>query len=147
MRKVARSTLVPYTSSEMFALVDDVEAYPRFLPWCDEARVESRSDDVLVATLGVHLGPLHKRFTTRNTRAGVEAIEMELVGGPFRHLQGGWRFRELTEGCEVSLALEFEFENRLTNRMFGMLFEQTVNSLVDAFARRARELYGPRVPS
>lgn len=147
MRKVARSALVPYTASEMFALVDDVEAYPRFLPWCDEARVESRSDDVLVATLGVHLGPLHKRFTTRNTRRGVEAIEMELVGGPFRHLQGGWRFRELAEGCEVSLELEFEFENRLTNRMFGMLFEQTVNSLVDAFARRARELYGPRIPS
>lgn len=144
MRKVARSALVPYTAREMFALVDDVEAYPLFLPWCNEAVVESRSGDVLVATLGVHLGPLRKRFTTRNTRRGFEAIEMELVGGPFRHLQGGWRFREVGEGCEVSLELDFAFENRLTNRMFGVLFEQTVNSLVDAFARRARELYGPR---
>lgn len=131
----------------MFALVDDVEAYPQFLPWCNEARVESREDGVAVATIGLHLGPLRRRFTTRNTRRPWESIDMALVGGPFRHLAGGWRFQELTDGgCKVSLELDFEFESRLTNRMVGPLFEQTVNSLVDAFIRRAKEIYGPHSP-
>lgn len=145
MRQVNRSATVPYTAREMFQLVDDVESYPEFLPWCNEAFVQSRSDHTVVATLGLHLGPLKKRFTTRNIRREFDAIDLELVGGPFRHLEGGWRFRELPDGgCSVCLELAFDFESRLTNRMFGALFEQTINALVDAFTRRARELYGSR---
>lgn len=147
MRRVNRSALVPYGARAMFALVDDVEAYPQFLPWCDHALVESREEGVVVATIGLHLGPLRKHFTTRNTLRRWESIDMELVGGPFRHLSGGWRFQELTDdGSRVSLELDFEFENRLTNRMVGPLFEQTANTLVDAFIRRAKELYGTHTP-
>jgi ribosome-associated toxin RatA of RatAB toxin-antitoxin module len=145
MRKVNRSALVSYTAREMFALVDDIACYPEFVPWCNEATVESRSDTTVVATLELHKGPISKHFTTRNTGSGFEAIDMELVGGPFRHLSGGWRFKEIEgEGCRVSLELEFEFESRLVDTMFGAFFKEAGDSLVDAFTARARDVYGPR---
>ena len=145
MRKVNRSALVPYTAREMFSLVDDVESYPEFVPWCNDATVESRSGNSVVATLELHKGPISKHFTTRNTRRDFEAIDMELVGGPFRQLSGGWRFRDIEDqGCRVSLELEFEFESRLVDMMFGAFFKEAGDSLVDAFTKRAREVYGPR---
>jgi ribosome-associated toxin RatA of RatAB toxin-antitoxin module len=145
MHKVDRSALVPYTAREMFSLVDDVEAYPEFVPWCNDATVESRTRDTLVATLELHKGPISKHFTTRNTRRDFEAIDMELVGGPFRQLSGGWRFRDIEDqGCRVSLELEFEFESRLVDMMFGAFFKEAGDSLVDAFTARARDVYGPR---
>jgi ribosome-associated toxin RatA of RatAB toxin-antitoxin module len=145
MRKVNRSALVPYTAHEMFSLVDDIESYPEFVPWCNEATVESRSGDTVVATLELHKGPLSKHFTTRNTRRNFEAIDMELAGGPFRQLSGGWRFLEIeNQGCRVSLELEFEFENRVVDVMFGTFFKDAGDSLVEAFTARARDVYGPR---
>lgn len=145
MRKVNRSALVPYSAREMFSLVDDIESYPEFVPWCNDATVESRSDESVVATLELHKGPISKHFTTRNTPRGFEAIDMELVGGPFRQLSGGWRFREVeNQGCRVSLELDFEFENKLVDMMFGAFFKDAGDSLVDAFTTRAREVYGPR---
>jgi ribosome-associated toxin RatA of RatAB toxin-antitoxin module len=145
MRKVSRSALVPYTAREMFSLVDDIESYPEFVPWCNDATVESRSDDAVVATLELHKGPISKHFTTRNTRRDFEAIDMELEGGPFRQLSGGWRFREIEDqGCQVSLELEFEFENTLVDMMFGAFFKDAGDSLVDAFTARARHVFGPR---
>jgi ribosome-associated toxin RatA of RatAB toxin-antitoxin module len=145
MRRVNRSALVPYTAHEMFSLVDDIESYPEFVPWCNEATVESRSGDTVVATLELHKGPLSKHFTTRNTRRDFAAIDMELVGGPFRQLSGGWRFLEIeNQGCRVSLELEFEFESRLVDVMFGAFFKDAGDSLVEAFTARARDVYGPR---
>jgi ribosome-associated toxin RatA of RatAB toxin-antitoxin module len=129
----------------MFALVDDIASYPQFVPWCNEATVEGRSDDTVVATLELHKGPISKHFTTRNTGRGFEAIDMELVAGPFRQLSGGWRFREIEgEGCRVSLELEFEFESRLVDMMFGAFFKEAGDSLVDAFTARARDVYSAR---
>jgi ribosome-associated toxin RatA of RatAB toxin-antitoxin module len=145
MWKVNRSALVPYTAHEMFGLVDDIESYPEFVPWCNDATVDSRTGDTVVATLELHKGPVSKHFTTRNTRREFEAIDMELVGGPFSQLTGGWRFREIeNEGCRVSLELEFAFENRLLDMMFGAFFKAAGDTLVDAFTARARDLYGPR---
>ena len=145
MRRVDRSALVPYSAREMFMLVDDVESYPEFLPWCDDAEVLSRSDDVVEARLELHKGGVSNHFTTRNTRREFEAIDIALVGGPFRHLQGGWAFKEIgEEGCRVSLQLEFEFESMFVDLMFGAFFEETCNSLVDAFSRRARDVFGAR---
>jgi ribosome-associated toxin RatA of RatAB toxin-antitoxin module len=145
MRKVERSALVPYSSREMFRLVDDVESYPDFLPWCSDAVIEEQENDATVATLELHKSGMTKRFTTRNSRRPYSAIDLALVGGPFRHLAGGWRFRDLGEGgCEVSLDVEFAFDNRLVDMMFGPFFEDTCKSLVDAFIRRAAEVYGSR---
>ena len=129
----------------MFVLVDDVEAYPEFLPWCNDAEVRNRTDNIVEATLELHKGSLSNHFTTRNTRREFETIELELIGGPFRHLQGGWQFTEIgEEGCKVALELEFEFENKLIDMMFGAFFEDTCNSLVDAFTKRAQVVLGAR---
>lgn len=145
MRRVDRSALVGYSAREMFMLVDDVESYPEFLPWCNDAVVHNRSDETVEATLELHKGGVSNHFTTRNTRREFESIDIALVGGPFRHLQGGWRFDEIdNEGCKVSLQLAFEFESMFVDLMFGAFFEETCNSLVDAFTRRAADVFGPR---
>ena len=145
MRKVRRSALVPYSAREMFVLVDDVEAYPEFLPWCHDAEVHNRSREIVEATLELHKGSLSRHFTTRNRRSEFESIGIELVGGPFSHLSGGWQFRELGEtGCKVILELDFEFSSLLVDMMFGAYFEDTCNSLVDAFTRRAAGIFGAR---
>ena len=145
MRKVNRSALVPYSAYEMFCLVDDVEAYPEFLPWCNDAEVHKRTDDIVEATLELHKGSMSNHFTTRNTRHEHDAIDIELLGGPFRHLKGGWRFKDLgQEGCKVSLELDFQFESMVVDLMFGRFFEETCNSLVDAFTQRAASVFGAR---
>ncbi len=127
----------------MFGLVDDIAAYPEFLPWCHSAEVHSRSDEVVEATLELQKGAISKKFTTRNSRREFETIDLALVGGPFKHLRGGWRFKDLGDaGSKVSLDLEFEFESRLTDMLFGTFFEEVCNSLVDAFSRRAAVVFG-----
>jgi ribosome-associated toxin RatA of RatAB toxin-antitoxin module len=143
MRKVRRSALLPYRAQDMFVLVDDVEAYPDFLPWCNSARVVNRSDEQLEATLELQKGALSKTFTTRNQRHEFESIDLALVEGPFRHLSGGWRFKDLgDDGCKVSLELDFEFRSRAADLMFGAFFEQVCNALIDAFSKRAAVVYG-----
>jgi ribosome-associated toxin RatA of RatAB toxin-antitoxin module len=145
MRKVDRSALVPYSAREMFVLVDDVEVYPSFLPWCNSAVVHKRSAETVEATLDLHKGAVSNKFTTCNTRSEFDSIGITLVGGPFRHLAGGWTFKDLgDEGSKVSLELEFEFESRLVDMMFGAFFEDTCNSLVDSFTRRAETVFGVR---
>jgi ribosome-associated toxin RatA of RatAB toxin-antitoxin module len=145
VRKVNRSALVPYTAREMFQLVDDVESYPEFLPWCSDAEEHNRSTESVEATLELHKGSLSNHFTTRNTRREFDEIDIALIGGPFRRLQGGWRFTDIgSDGCRVSLELEFEFESLLVDMMFGSFFEETCNSLVDAFTKRAKSVFGAR---
>jgi len=143
MRKVNRSALVPYSAEDMFALVADVESYPRFLPWCRDVEVHSREGDTVEVTLELHRGKLSRRFRTRNTMTPSERMNLDLVGGPFRHLSGGWRFQQLGEaGSKVSLHLDFEFDSRMLDMMIGAYFEDICNKLVDAFTKRASEVYG-----
>lgn len=145
MRRVLTSALVPYSAEEMFRLVDDVDAYAEFLPWCNHSEVLNRSDDTVEAKLELHKGAVSKSFTTCNTSRPNEAIDIALLGGPFRHLDGGWRFESLgDEGCKVTLDLEFEFDSRIADMMFGAFFQETCNSMVDAFTRRAADIYGDR---
>ena len=136
---------MPYNSAEMFALVDDIDAYDEFLPWCSQSEVLARNDHVVDASLEVHKGALSKTFSTRNTNSLHEAIDIALIGGPFKHLSGGWRFESLGDsGCKVMLDLEFQFESRIVDAMFGPFFEETCSSLVDAFIDRAVSVYGDR---
>jgi ribosome-associated toxin RatA of RatAB toxin-antitoxin module len=143
---INRHALVPYTPAEMFALVDDVEAYPSFLPWCRQARVLARSDDEVRATIELAKGSIRKSFTTCNRLQRDKMIEMRLVEGPFSRLEGFWRFDALTDGrsSKVALDLEFEFSNRLVAMAIGPVFNQIANTLVDAFVKRANETYGAR---
>jgi ribosome-associated toxin RatA of RatAB toxin-antitoxin module len=143
MRRVNRSALVPYSAEQMFALVEDVEAYPSFLPWCNDVEVHSRDGDVVEVTLELHKGRLSKRFRTRNTLHRCDAMDLALIGGPFRQLSGGWRFQQLgEEGSKVALKLEFEFDSRMLDMVIGAYFEDICNKLVDAFTRRANVIYG-----
>jgi ribosome-associated toxin RatA of RatAB toxin-antitoxin module len=140
MRKVSRSALVPYSASQMYTLVEDVESYPDFLPWCSDAVLHWREGNVLEGSVEMHRAGLRRRFRTRNTMHPDEAIDMTLVDGPFSHLSGGWQFKALgTAGCKVSLDMEFEIRSRATDRLLGRYFEDICNSLVDAFVRRAGE--------
>jgi ribosome-associated toxin RatA of RatAB toxin-antitoxin module len=135
--------LVPFAAGEMFTLVDNVEQYPAFLPWCKSAVVLSRTDQVVEATLELQRGAVSKKFTTRNTCREFESIELALIDGPFRQLAGGWTFKGLGDaGSKVSLDLEFEFESTLVDMIFGSFFEDTCNSLVDSFTQRAESVYG-----
>ena len=142
MRKVNRSALVPYSAAQMYALVRDVEAYPLFLPWCHAAEVHIRESDFIEASLELSRGRIRKRFRTRNVLRENEFLGIELVGGPFRHMSGGWTFQQLGDaGCKVWLTLEFEFESRATDVIFGRFFEHTCNTLVDSFTRQAARIY------
>ena len=144
MRAVSRSALVPYTTRQMYLLVKDVEAYPEFLPWCNDAEVHIREPDYIEASLELHHRGISKRFLTRNALKEDESLGIELVGGPFRRLSGGWLFSSLGEaGSKVSLQLEFEFDSRATDIIFGRFFEKICNTLVDSFTRRAAEMYKP----
>ena len=145
MKTINRSALVPYTADEMFRLVDDVQSYPEFLPWCRSARELARNEDEVQASIEVQRGALQKTFTTVNRFQKNKIIEMRLKEGPFKHLEGFWRFDPLGEnGCKVSLDLEFEFSGRLLNMTVGPVFNQIANSMVDAFCGRAEQVYGKR---
>ena len=138
MREVKRSALVNRDPAQVFALINDIESYPQFVPWCTHARVLSRTPREIVATLGVRQGALQGEFTTRNSLEPAQRVNMHLVSGPFRTLEGEWLLRPLPQGCEVCLTVRFAFKSRLTGLMFEPLFARTLESLVDAFVQRAR---------
>jgi ribosome-associated toxin RatA of RatAB toxin-antitoxin module len=141
MREVKRSALVNRPPAEVFGLINDIESYPQFLPWCTHAQVLSRSQHEIIATIGVRQGALHGEFTTRNTLDPDHTIRLQLVSGPFRTLEGEWRLTPVdAHGCRVELTMRFAFSNRLTAMLFEPLFAQTIGSLVDAFVARARSL-------
>jgi ribosome-associated toxin RatA of RatAB toxin-antitoxin module len=143
VRQIERQALVPYTPAQMYALVDDIARYPEFLPWCKGAQVVSRSSAEVVATIHVHKAALDTHFTTRNRLEPPGAIHMELVQGPFKTFQGEWRFSAIGDkGSKINLSLRFAFSNPLNAWVLEPVFEHTSNTILDAFVRRARQIYG-----
>ena len=141
MRQLTRSALVAQPPSRMFALINDIERYPEFVPGCTHARVESRTPAEVVATIGVRKGPLQAEITTRNTLEQDRLVTMTLVRGPFKELTGEWKLTPVgADGCRIELFMRFAFANRMSAMIFEPIFEQTASSLVDAFVTRAREL-------
>jgi ribosome-associated toxin RatA of RatAB toxin-antitoxin module len=139
MREVKRSALVAQPPSRLFALINDIESYPRFLPWCTHARVQSRSEHEIVASIGVKQGPLHGEFTTRNELEPDKRIVMHLVSGPFKMLEGQWVLTPIgPDGCRVELTMRFAFKSALSAVLFEHKFAETVGSLVEAFVTRSR---------
>jgi len=136
---------VPYSAAEMYALVNDVESYPQFLPWCRSSRVLSRNEDEVRATIELARGAIQKSFTTCNRLQKDKMIEIRLVEGPFHHLEGFWRFDALDEkASRVSLDLDFDFSSRILSLALGPVFGQIANTLVDSFQKRAVQVYGKR---
>ncbi|WP_041381702.1 type II toxin-antitoxin system RatA family toxin [Spiribacter curvatus] len=145
MTTVSRSAIVRYSAHQMFDLVDDVEHYEDFLPWVKRSHERERTEDRVVGELLFSKAGFEKSFVTRNLRQPGKMIEIRLIEGPFRHLEGFWRFEPMGEGaCKVSVDLEFEFSSRLLAMAFGRVFTQVAGTLVDSFVTRANTCYGQR---
>ncbi len=143
MTTINKSALVPYSAAQMYALVDGIDAYSEFLPWCRHSEELDRSDDEVEARLDIAHSGIRKSFTTRNRLQKDRQIEMQLVEGPFRDLHGVWRFEPLGDaGSKVMLDLEFEFSSKLLSMTFGPLFNMIASSLMDSFIQRAKQVYG-----
>lgn len=143
MPQIERSALVPYSCQQMFDLVNDVNAYPEFVPGCVGARIIEANEHSMVAELAISKAGIRHAFTTRNTLESEQFIRMELVQGPFRNLHGGWSFKPLaSDACKVTLQLEFEFSSKLLHFAFAKVFNEVTARMVDAFAQRARQVYG-----
>lgn len=143
MPEVNRSVLVNHTPDEMFTLVDAVERYPEFLPWCGGASVNFRDEARTRATINISYRGIRQSFTTENTKRAPNEMTMHLVEGPFRELDGQWRFTALGQrGCKVEFCLHYEFSSRLLAKLLGPVFDYIANSLVEAFVKRADRLYG-----
>lgn len=141
MTVVKKSRQVAFTCEQMFALVDEVERYAEFLPYCTQSVVHHRDEDEVQATLTISAAAMSKSFTTRNRLQHNKMIEIRLVDGPFSHLEGFWRFDATPEGCLISFDLEFEFAGRMMSLLLGPVFEQVTDKMVDAFCERAQVLY------
>ncbi|WP_028536139.1 type II toxin-antitoxin system RatA family toxin [Paludibacterium yongneupense] len=143
MQLVEKKVLVAHTPAQMFALVDDVEHYPRFLPWCGKADVCARDDGRQVASLTIDYFKIRQRFTTCNTIVPDRSIEMELVDGPFESLRGTWLFLPLGDiGCKIEFSLRYQFSSSLLEKVIGPVFGHISGSLVDAFIKEADRVYG-----
>ena len=141
MKKISRTAIVEHSAEAMHALVEDIEAYPRFLPWCREARVLERGAGGTRASLTVGLRGLRQSFTTRNLSQPGRSIDMRLVEGPFRSFAASWRFSPLADAaCRIEFAMQYEFSSRVLARVLEPLFDGIADSMVDAFIRRADAL-------
>jgi len=139
---VEKSALVHHTARQMYELVADVDAYENFLPWCRSSRLISANDDEICGEIEVARAGVAQKFSTCNKIEPGKRMNIKLVNGPFRKLDGAWDFTELSDqACKVSLRLEFEFSGKLINAAFGKVFSVIANDLVDAFCKRADEVY------
>lgn len=145
MAKVSRSALLMYSADEMYQLVNDVSAYPDFLPGCVASKILVEEDNMMRASVTVSKAGIKQAFTTENRLLAGRNIKMNLVDGPFTSLQGGWTFLALDDqACKVSLDLKFEFSSQLVELAFGRIFKELVGSMVKSFADRAKVVYGLR---
>jgi len=143
MKRITRSAIIEHPASTLYALVEDIEAYPRFLPWCLGAHVHERGPHLTRATLTVGVKGVRQSFTTENTNRPGEAIDMRLVKGPFRRFAAAWRFHALAEhASRVEFSLEYEFAGRVVAAALEPLFDRIADTMLDAFVRRAHVLHG-----
>ena len=143
MPAISRSALVMYSAEQMYQLINDVLAYPQFLPECSDSKIIFQDENSVTAALLVSKGGLKKWFTTENTLVTNEIVNLKLVDGPFKKLEGRWQLTPLSpDACKVNLDLEYEFSSKIIGLAFGRLFNQLTNNMVQAFTERAKEVYG-----
>ena len=149
MKSVHKSVLIWYSAPEMYALVTDVARYPEFLPWCSHARVLSQDGAGMTAEIGIAFKGVRQSFTTRNTHLPGRQVQLRLIDGPFSRLEGEWNFTPVGQGgegaqraCRVELSLRYGFSSALLAAVVGPVFDRIAASLVDAFVKRAEQVYG-----
>jgi ribosome-associated toxin RatA of RatAB toxin-antitoxin module len=143
MAQVTQSVLVAHAAQQMFDLVADVASYPKFLPWCGGAVVSESSDRTMLASLTIAFKGIRQSFTTQNLHDPGQRIAMRLVDGPFSELSGAWVFTALSDSaCRIDFQLDYHFSSIIVEKVLGGVFDSIARSFVDAFLRRAEELYG-----
>ena len=146
MKTVTKSVLIWYSPHEMYLLVTDVDQYPKFLPWCDRARVVSSDAAGMTAEIGISFSGIRQTFTTRNSHVQDRQVAIKLVSGPFSRLDGEWNFVPIGDGtqraCKVELTLNYGFDNAALRKIIGPVFDKIASSMVDAFVKRAVQVYG-----
>ena len=143
MQRVMKSVLVPYAPARMFELVDRIDLYPQFLPWCGGTRILAQAENRKTARIDIDYHGVRAHFTTDNQNTPPDKIVITLKDGPFRHLHGEWHFRALAENaCKIELELAYEFATQLLDAVIGPVFSHIANTFIDAFVARAEALYG-----
>ena len=143
MAVVQKTVLLAFSAEQMFALVEKVEDYPAFLPWCGGVQVKQRSPEKLVATISISYHGIKQSFTTENQNTPPTHMQMKLVEGPFSMLDGQWHFKPLREdACKVEFELHYEFSSKVLEKLIGPVFTIIANSFVESFCKRAEEVYG-----
>ncbi|EKD76927.1 MAG: cyclase/dehydrase [uncultured bacterium] len=141
MPVIHRSAIVPYSAEQMYELVNDITRYSEFVPYCTSSVVHEKTEDEIRATLTLSAKGFQKSFTTLNRLQKNRMVEIKLMDGPFKNLEGFWKFDNKDEKhSEVILDLEFELSNKMVTMMFGSVFQQVAGKLVDAFVERASQL-------
>ena len=142
MALVEKSVLIEYSAAQMYALVEDVAAYPGFLPWCGGAEVLGKEGNVTRAAIVIDFRGIKQRFSTENRADPPQSIEMTLIDGPFRQLDGSWHFKALgPDACKIEFRLHYEFSSKLLEKIFGPVFHFIASTFVDAFVKRAQQMY------
>jgi len=143
MALVEKSVLIEYSAAQMYALVENVAAYPEFLPWCGGTEILNKEGDITRATILIDFRGIKQRFSTENRANPPHLIEMNLVDGPFRQLDGSWRFKELgADACKIEFRLHYEFSSKLLEKFVGPVFHYIASTFVEAFVKRAQQLHG-----
>jgi ribosome-associated toxin RatA of RatAB toxin-antitoxin module len=143
MPNISRSALVMHSVEDMYYLINDVIAYPKFLPNCSDSKVIAQDEHSMTAAILVSKGGLKKWFTTQNVLMSNEEVKLSLVDGPFKYLVGGWKLKALSDdACKIELTLDYEFSNKMFDLAFGRVFNNLANNMVQAFTERAKEVYG-----
>jgi ribosome-associated toxin RatA of RatAB toxin-antitoxin module len=142
MKTIHKTVLLAYSAEEMFSLVTDVPRYSEFLPWCDHSRIIEQHQHGMTAEIGMSLGGIRKSFTTQNTHTEGRSVSLKLLNGPFKQLEGHWSFTPLGQerACKVELHLSYSFES-MFGALVGPIFDRIAASLVDAFVKRAEQVY------
>lgn len=142
MNVVHKTVLVTHSAKQMFTLVDAVEDYPKFLPWCGGVDLHERSEASTSATLHIHYHGLKQQFSTQNTKVFPHNMSIQLKDGPFKHLDGSWQFIELGENaCKIEFRLNYEFANSFLEKLISPVFNHIAATFVDGFVARADKIY------
>lgn len=142
MTRIQQQQFLPFSTEQMFCLVNDIEQYPQFLPFCAQAKILRADDKQVQATLFIQKGPLSLQFSTVNYLTAFSQIQMKLLDGPFKSLDGVWQFTEMGTGSKISLILDFELKAKLLKLTLGPLFSSLAQNMVDIFCKRAKQIYG-----
>jgi ribosome-associated toxin RatA of RatAB toxin-antitoxin module len=142
MAQVNKTVLIHHTAAEMFALVDDVKKYPEFLPWCGGVDLIAQDQNSTTATLHIAYHGIHQKFTTENHKIYPSQMDIKLKNGPFKHLEGVWKFIPLSEeACKIEFMLNYEFANGFLEKIIAPVFSHIANTFVDGFVARADVVY------